>query len=185
MSLSRSFFVGLMVTTLIHLSFTSPAQKKGIFDEFYQDDDLDLLEDLPEMLEKNNRDYEIVYDTRQKGDENYRLHIDGVHVVMNSEPQVSSDLLEAIESMYGMGGAGNEEISFIIGGASSTTANKEATTEAVTAIVVSESGNKEDTVKKETEVVKVTAEKVDATTKTAPKSDIASLKRDTDFVKRR
>lgn len=167
---------------VLTISFALPAQKKGIFDVFYEDDDIDLLDELPTF--DNKKDYEIVYDTRQKGDENYRLHIDGVHVVMNSEPQVSSDLLEAVEAMYGMGGSNNEEISFIIGGApslQSSTTNKEVSTESITAAFESE--HKEDEKRKETDTPKST-EKIDVTT-TKAQNDSSSLKRNTDFIKRR
>lgn len=187
MFFSRAVPITLVLTSLISLILAFHAQKRGIFDEFYQDDDLDLLDELPGSLDlSKNRDYEITYDTRQKGDENYRVHIDGVHVVMDSEPQGSPDLIEAIESLYGMGGGNNEEVSFIIGGASSTTTKKEGPTEAVTIAGLSESEIKEDEVKKETnEIVKETTEKIDATTIKAQKIDISSLKRNTDFIKKR
>lgn len=187
MFFSRAFPIILVSTSLITLILAFHAQKRGIFDEFYQDDDLDILDDLSGSLDLGkNRDYEITYDTRQKGDENYRVHIDGVHVVMDSEPQGSSDLLEAIESLYGMGGGNNEEVSFIIGGASSTTTKKEGTIEPVTVAGLSESEIKENEVKKETnEVAKETTEKNDATTRKAENIDISTLKRNIDFIKKR
>lgn len=174
----------LIVTGLVlfNISFilALPAQKKGIFDVFYDDDDDLLLDDLPSSLNRN-KDYEIIYDTRQKGDENYRLHVDGVHVIMNSEPQVSSDLLEAVEAMYGMGSGTNEEISFIIGGvgvssttSSSITTNKEII-ESSTASATEE----------KLEISTKEEEKSDPSTNKPVISENANLKRNTDPIKRR
>lgn len=164
----------ILLTICFNEGFGTSAQKKGIFDVFYEDDDIDLLDELPAF--KNKEKYEIVYDTRQKGEENYRLNIDGVHVVMNSDP-ISSDLLETVETMYGLGGTNteynNDEIPFIIESVQSisTTSKKGIESE-------SKDGNKI-----EAELTK-TPEKIDVTT-TKTQTDPLSLKRNTDFIKRR
>uniref|UniRef100_A0A336MJN4 CSON002557 protein n=1 Tax=Culicoides sonorensis TaxID=179676 RepID=A0A336MJN4_CULSO len=183
--------VPLIILSIVSVILTVinglPAQKKGIFDEFYDDDDLSIFDDTP--VADNGRDYEIVYDTRQKGEENYRVHIDGVHVIMNSEPLThsSSDLMEAVEAMYGMGNGNNEEISFVIGGISpsSTTTNKVTTEKEVSTTVASEM--KEPSDQKEATTVKedVITEKIETISTNKITNADSSLKRNTDFQKRR
>lgn len=90
-----------------------PVAPKGLLDTLFYDDTSSALDDSP-------LDYDVIYDTRQKGEENYRIHINGVYVAVPADSgsmNLNQDLLEAIESMYpGSAASGStEEVIFNFG----------------------------------------------------------------------
>lgn len=111
--------------TLINLSRSAPLSSynkppltntKGFLDGldmFYEDSDDFITHDLV------NDNYDIVYDTRQKGEENYRLHVNGVYIAvpMESTQSFGPDFFEMIESVYGGSENvnNNEEVNFVVG----------------------------------------------------------------------
>lgn len=179
--MDRLMLVIVVVFTMSLISVLSvplaPAEKKGLFDIFYDESEFD---ELPE----NSHDYEIIYDTRQKGEENYRIHIDGVYVAVpsDSEINISPDMLEAVEAMYGSGATNNgEEVLFIVGNQHESTSpeSTSTTTETLTQKPSSDIKEKEEN-KENTSKASVEISSVAPTIK--PKIESVALKRNTNNI---